>query len=116
MVRANPWKTPFGIAFIFGCALSALLGFVAGQAMRNSPEDYSTTLNNAAEMELDENALIEANREPVEELPTAPAPAPEPKAAPPPAEPAPANTSAASPPAEPVTVEPPPAPTSNQQE
>jgi hypothetical protein len=116
MIRANPWKTPFGIAFIFGCALSALFGFVAGQAMRLPSDDYSTTLNNAVEMELDENALIEANREPVVTLPTAPTPAPEPKAAEPAPEPAASNSSAASQPAEPITVEVPPAPTTNQQE
>ena len=79
------WTTPFGLALMIGSALALVAGYAYGT---NAISVEANAYNSIVELDnvsgtLDENLLIDANREPVAEAPVR---QPETKSAPPQAE------------------------------
>ena len=87
-MKANPWKTPFGLTLLIGSAMSLLIGFFAGVGMR-SGGNSTVPANGAGAPIVDLNSSAEA-ASPVTSPPQDASPSdarevePERKAAPPP--------------------------------
>ena len=79
------WTTPFGLTLMIGSALALIAGYAYGTNVISVEENgynAALSLDNLSEP-IDENMLIEANREPVTEVPVRDS---GPPASPPPAE------------------------------